>query len=306
MSENKNQPAAEESLLLFKEVLILGFLFCLSSLAGQLVIMFATQLLGLNQLGEVLELVKEGKFLEWLNPLRIILSFNHGFTFIGPAILFAVLYWKGSVKKNLLLKAPRDFSALPMAILFIIAILPFSNIIHYWNLQIPAAYHQESGAALQKAILNMTSPMDLFFNFILVGVMAGVGEELLFRGVLQRLFAVHLKNIHIAIWVTAILFSLIHLEMQAFFPRVLLGAMFGYIAYWSKSLILAIALHLLYNSSQLFLVYIMPEAIEQKVPEPVVYNYLLAAIGLCIAIGIAYWFNRRVREDSDYFISPRS
>lgn len=218
MDENTQPPAiGEESLLLFKEILIIGFFFCISSLAGQLLIMFVMQLLGLDQLGNVLELIKEGKFLEWLNPLRIILSFNHGFTFIGPTLLFTALYWRRNCKDTLLLQVPKKLNTLPIAIFFIVAILPLTNIIHYWNLQIPESYHQTSGQALQKALLNMTSTTDLFFNFILIGVMAGVGEELLFRGILQRVFAVHLKNIHIAIWLTAVLFSLIHLEMQAFF-----------------------------------------------------------------------------------------
>lgn len=306
MSENQNasqQP--EESLLLLKEIVIVGFLFSICSLAGQLLIMFIMQALGLNQLGEVIELIKKGEFLEWLNPLRIVLSFNHAFSFIAPALVFTAVYWHNKYKTALLLQAPKKLAYWPMALLFIIVILPLSNILHYWNLQIPESYHQLSGSELQKAILNMNGVVDLSFNFILVGLMAGIGEELLFRGVLQRIFAVHLKNIHVAIWLTAILFSLIHFEMQAFVPRVLLGAMFGYIAYWSNSLILAMVLHLLYNSSQLLLVYFNPSAINQTVPIPNIGNYIAAILGLIVAISIGIWLNKSKAENHTYFESPR-
>ena len=300
------QSQGEESLLLLKEVLIVAFMFSLCSLAGQLIMMFVLQALGMDQLSTVIENIKAGTFLDWLNPLRIILSFNHGFTFIAPALLFTAVYWKGKYKSGLRLQAPKKISYMPMAILFVLAILPLSNIIHYWNLQIPAAYHQNSGNELQKALMQMNSPIDLFFNFILVGIMAGVGEELLFRGVLQRLFAVHLKKIHIAIWLTAILFSLIHFEMQAFFPRVVLGAMFGYIAYWTNSVLVAIILHSLYNSSQLLLVYNNPEVIAQTPSAPMTMQYIFAGLGLLAVLAIGKWFEKNRIRDNSYFESPRT
>ena len=53
---------------------------------------------------------------------------------------------------------------------------------------------------------------------------------------------------HIAIWITAIIFSAVHFQFYGFIPRVLLGAFFGYLALWSGSLWLPIFAHALNNS----------------------------------------------------------
>ena len=50
-----------------------------------------------------------------------------------------------------------------------------------------------------------------------------IGEELLFRGAVQRLFLRWVRNPHVAIWVTGTLFSFIHFQFYGFLPRMVLG-----------------------------------------------------------------------------------
>lgn len=85
-------------------------------------------------------------------------------------------------------------------------------------------------------------------NLLVIALIPAVGEELLFRGVFQRLFHEWSRNIHLAIWVTAFVFSAMHLQFYGFFPRMLLGAMFGYLFYWSGNLWLPIIAHFINNS----------------------------------------------------------
>lgn len=89
---------------------------------------------------------------------------------------------------------------------------------------------------------------NLIISVLIVGILAGVSEELLFRGALQRILATKPMSIHIAIWLTAIIFSLIHFQMIGFVPRMLLGAFFGYAVVWTGSLWTAVILHALNNS----------------------------------------------------------
>lgn len=86
----------------------------------------------------------------------------------------------------------------------------------------------------------------LVVGILLVGVFAGLSEELLFRGALQRLLASK-GNVHLAIWGAAFIFSAIHLQFYGFVPRLLLGAFFGYAFYWSRSLWLAVCAHVFNN-----------------------------------------------------------
>lgn len=91
------------------------------------------------------------------------------------------------------------------------------------------------------------SVMDLIMNILIIGIMAGVGEELLFRGAIQRLLATTNLGPHVAIWLTAFLFSAIHMQFFGFVPRLLLGAFFGYLLYWSDSLWVPVAAHTFNN-----------------------------------------------------------
>jgi membrane protease YdiL (CAAX protease family) len=71
-----------------------------------------------------------------------------------------------------------------------------------------------------------------------------------------------IKNYHVAIWVTAILFSALHMQFYGFLPRMLLGAMFGYVFYWSGSLWLPILGHFINNGSVVTLSFFYPEIVN--------------------------------------------
>jgi len=75
-----------------------------------------------------------------------------------------------------------------------------------------------------------------------------LGEELLFRGVVQRILTEMTRNHHWGIWLSAALFSALHLQFFGFIPRLLLGAIFGYLLVWSGSLWLPILAHFVNNA----------------------------------------------------------
>ena len=87
----------------------------------------------------------------------------------------------------------------------------------------------------------------LLTNIIIICVIAAVGEELLFRGVIQQTLLHATKRPHLAIWVSACLFSIIHLQFFGFFPRLLLGAVMGYLLYYINSLWAPVWAHFLTN-----------------------------------------------------------
>ena len=92
--------------------------------------------------------------------------------------------------------------------------------------------------------------------FIIVAVIPGIGEELIFRGILQNKFHLFFKNIHVAIIVTAILFSGFHMQFFGFVPRLFLGILFGYIYYWSGNIWYPILGHFINNGFTLILIYL--------------------------------------------------
>ena len=117
--------------------------------------------------------------------------------------------------------------------------------------------NEDSAMEATKKILSINTFGSLIATVFLVGALTGVGEELTFRGIIQKLISEKWSNPHIAIWVTAILFSAIHLQFFGFFPRMLLGAFFGYLLIWSRSIWLPIYAHFLNNSMAVVAAYML-------------------------------------------------
>ncbi len=88
----------------------------------------------------------------------------------------------------------------------------------------------------------------MIFNVFMLAVIPAIGEELIFRGVFQRIFYSLFKSGHLAIWVTAFAFSALHFQFFGFIPRFILGLLFGYLFYWSGTLWLSVISHFVNNA----------------------------------------------------------
>jgi uncharacterized protein len=93
-----------------------------------------------------------------------------------------------------------------------------------------------------------TSFLGLVLSLFIIAVIPSIGEELVFRGLLQKIFTQWTKNAHVGIWISAFLFSFIHFQFFGFLPRMLLGAFFGYLFLWSGNLMIPIFAHFVNNA----------------------------------------------------------
>lgn len=98
------------------------------------------------------------------------------------------------------------------------------------------------------AMLEDKSATGLLINLLVGGLVAALSEELFFRGLLQQMFIKNRINAHLAIWITAILFSAIHFQFYGFFSRVFLGAILGYLYYITQNLWVSIGAHFFNNA----------------------------------------------------------
>jgi abortive infection protein len=171
----------------------------------------------------------------------------------------AILAWRrlsGNPIKALLTNTI-DIKSIIIAIIFIITIIPCIDILSQWNKSLHLPYFlrelENSMIALEQQANNITETMlsvstiwGLIANIVVIAFAAAICEELFFRGGVQRILA-GAFNYHIAVWLTAILFSAIHLQFGGFIPRLILGVSFGYIAIWSRSLYPSIIAHFINN-----------------------------------------------------------
>jgi membrane protease YdiL (CAAX protease family) len=191
------------------------------------------------------------------NLYREIMFINHLFSFFFPAIFVAYLF-SDSYKNYLRLDIPFDGGTVLWTILSMIFIIPLINYTTYLNEQmsLPAALKdlealmqsmEEEAKRLTELILNTDNFAIFLLNILIIAVLAAVGEEFIFRGTLQNIFGKTIRNKHIVIWSVAIIFSAIHLQFYGFIPRMLLGAYFGYLLLYTKTLWIPILAHFTNN-----------------------------------------------------------
>lgn len=111
---------------------------------------------------------------------------------------------------------------------------------------------ETAGADTTDAILLVQSVWRLIVNILIVGLFTGCVEEMFFRAGLQKLIVRSGIRPVAAVWIAAFIFSAVHMQFFGFLPRLLLGAMFGYVYYRTGSLPASALLHGLNNSVVVF------------------------------------------------------
>jgi membrane protease YdiL (CAAX protease family) len=121
-----------------------------------------------------------------------------------------------------------------------------------------------------------------------------------FRGVVQPKIRLYTGSAHVGVWLTAIIFSAIHLQFFGFLPRVFLGAVFGYLYLFSGSLIYPILAHILNNSITVIMVYMANEGIiEFDMESTDTVSYPAAMIGLLGLLAGIYYFKKINRPNGE-------
>lgn len=145
---------------------------------------------------------------------------------------------------------------------------------------------------IYKYLLSVEELPVLVLSIIGLAIIPGVGEELVFRGVLQSLFKRAFDNKHIAIWASAFIFSAIHLEWSNFILRLIIGGLFGYLYEHTKNIYTPIIAHAAYNSTSLIIAYLITNGVINTTLESSIFAdntwifftcYSMVPIGLFIA-----------------------
>jgi len=185
--------------------------------------------------------------------------------FIVPPFIFGYFCYP-SVSEFLRINKKTSIRMLIVSILATVSFLPFSNWLSYLNsfLQLPSFMNEieiwmrnseDYATKITQAFLNVNSVPELFYNILLIAIIPALGEEFLFRGLLQRIFIEWTKSKHWGIWISALAFSAIHLQFFGFLPRLFLGLFFGYLLEFTGSLWLPILAHFINNLTGVLLSY---------------------------------------------------
>ncbi len=211
-----------------------------------------------------------------VGALKWVQLFQTAAVFLLPPLCMAYL-WSEQPLKWLKVKGERlkVKGEILYAVILMLVALPAINLLGHLNQQmiLPAFLEpleawmkaaEENAKVLTEQFLNVTTISGLIINILLMALLPAVAEELTFRGVLINLFQVKGERQkakgegipHIAIWCSAILFSAIHLQFYGFVPRMLMGALFGYMLVWTGSLLVPILMHFTNNAMAVILYFV--------------------------------------------------
>jgi membrane protease YdiL (CAAX protease family) len=267
----------------------LGILFLLMVTSGILHIIIATALVYLfADNGLALIQQKDLSNQAYVNYLKLMQLFSGVGLFITPTLFYAYL----TNFDFKFAKFSRQSTILVIAIMLLIT--PFIGLLLEWNMMISfpewVLQFDINSEAIVTAFLQMDTIWDLFYMILVIAVIPAIGEELLFRGYLQKKLGNWLRNPHIAILITAFLFSAIHFHFQGMIPRFVLGVLLGYLFYWSNSLWLPILAHFVNNAQAVIFSYHFKvdggdySVLSETKVDPMIALFSLASVALLLYI----------------------
>ncbi len=232
--------------------------------------------------------------------MRIMTIIQDILIFTLPAIVTALIITRLPAS-FLCVNKQVSFKSILLVIAIMIISMPAMNYIIEWNesLSLPEGManvedwmrtSEQNAKNSITILMGGVSIIDLIMSILIIGIMTGFAEEILFRGTIQRLLQTSpLRNAHIAIWITAFIFSAIHLQFLGFFPRLLLGAFFGYLLWWSRSLWLPVIAHAFNNSMVVIFDWLERKEITNTDINKIGIensdtNYLIMGLSLCLTI----------------------
>ncbi len=224
--------------------------------------------------------------------------------FVIPPFAVAFFVYR-SIKEFLRFTHKTSLYILLLSIIIVLAFIPFSNFLSFINnqLRLPGwlskieewmLTSEANANELTRLFLKADGLGGFIYNIFLIALVPAIGEELLFRGVFQRLFTEWFRNIHWGIWISAILFSTIHFQFFGFLPRLFLGVIFGYLLELTSSMWVPIVAHFVNNLTGVVLAFfISPDTVINKVHQQFTLLELIYAVLGAIVGSLCLWLIAR-------------
>jgi membrane protease YdiL (CAAX protease family) len=228
--------------------------------------------------------------------------------FVLPPLIIGWLF-SGNPGGYLQLNRKTNFNLILISIAAVLLINPFISFVGQINndMRLPSFLSdleewmrrmEDQAEALIDRFMDVKTVGGLLFNLFMIAVIPAVGEEFLFRGVVQKIFTRMTRSDHWGIWISAFFFSALHMQFYGFVPRMLLGGLFGYMLVYSGSLWLPISSHFVNNALGVLILYFENqgyEAVEKlsAIEEDTIYMLPAAVISLVTTLYLMLLLKRK-------------
>ena len=279
ITENTKETPIGKSILLYLFLVIFGLL--IGSLAA-----LAISLMGHGSISS----------LKWGQAI------SSTFLFILPPIVL-YLFTRQKPFQQIGFTKPNNITIMFVGIIVMFAALPIISQLTEWNenMKLPASLAkleeiikaaEEQAQQMTEQMLAVTTFGGLVANLIVIALIAAVGEEMTFRGVIQQFLTKICKNAHIAIILSAAIFSAIHFQFYGFLPRMVLGIFLGYFFYMTKSLWTSILMHFANNALAIIAYYLYHKGIIETDIDNIGatrWYITIMSVIMCVALIIYSW-----------------
>ncbi|PCJ65986.1 MAG: hypothetical protein COA58_07860 [Bacteroidetes bacterium] len=279
--------------------LILGFLFFIGSLfiLGSLAVIICSYLIS----GTTIDL---SAMMDLLNDLKSHPFVLKLFIFISSSLpmivasLLTLIFIKATAKDYLLLNFPKSMKWFLLSMVFVFISIPLMGVMLEVNKLIDFSqwpdFHkwlitqENTNNGIYEAMVGDKGAMSFLSSILFMALVPALVEEIFFRGFLMNAFNGLFKNMHIAIFITAIIFSLIHMQFMKIIPMFFLAIVFGYAAYWTGTIWTSIIAHFINNTLAVIQLYYLTdgsyeEALEQS-------SKIAPALNIVFGIGVIVLF----------------
>ncbi|HHX31299.1 MAG TPA: CPBP family intramembrane metalloprotease [Bacteroidales bacterium] len=174
-----------------------------------------------------------------------------------------------------------------------------------WLSEVEKVMRTMEDAALETTSLLLSGKTvgSLILNIAVIAALASISEELFFRGAMQQFIQEKFKNGHLSVWLTALIFSIVHFQFYGFFPRLFLGAVLGYLFLYTRNLWIPILLHFLNNATVIIVDFFWSDTDWYNRIEGVTISYtfiLLALVSILATIFLFVIYNKRASKNYNY------
>ena len=221
-------------------------------------------------------------------------------TFILPALIFTMFVTREKLE-YLRFNHGSKFILFILAAILMVCANPLIDFMADLNSKIPfpsgIKWLEQAAEKEQQAFLANQGWTRFLANVFMIGLLAAFCEELFFRAVLQKIMIKWTNSIHWGVWITAIIFSAVHLEFYGFIPRVFMGVYLGYLFVWTRSIWVPMLAHFINNSFVVIMMFYKPELVnsDKIVMGNESMQYVYVGISTLI-VAVTLWLIYRLRD----------
>lgn len=205
-----------------------------------------------------------------------------------------------------------DMRSIIITIVVMVIALPLINFIVELNInmRLPEVFSgveqkikemEQNAENLMERLLKADTLSQFSMNLLMIAIIPAIGEELIFRGILQRILTDWFKREHLAIAISAIAFSAFHMQFYGFLPRFLLGLFFGYLLIWSGSVWLPILGHFMNNALAVTFYFLYQNNYikinADKIGTEEIYSVIISFTMVSILVFLLYRMEKERREE---------